>query len=94
MVRDLLKEVLIEETLRAEQTVSLSESFSKMLREEMKKQCVTQEELAARLGTTQGYVPYLLNSKSNLSLKTISRVLTALDMRLIFSFEGIGVEDA
>ena len=89
MVRDLLKEVLIEETLREQQTITLSEAFARALREEMKKQSITQEELAARLGTTQGYVPYLLNPKSNLSLKTISRVLTALDKRLAFSFEEL-----
>ena len=89
MVRDLLKEVLIEETLREQQTVTLSEAFAKELREEMKKQGVTQEELAARIGTTQGYVPYLLNPKSNLSLKTISRVLASLGKKLVFSFEEL-----
>lgn len=89
MVRDLLKEVLNEESLREQQTLSLSEAFSKELREEMRRQSVTQEELAARLGTTQGYVPYLLNRKSNLSLKTISRVLAALDKKLSFSFEEL-----
>ena len=89
MVRDLLKEVLLEETQREKQELRLSETFAKSLREEMKKQGVTQEELAARLGTTQGYVPYLLNIKSNLSLKTISRVLAALDKKLTFIFEAL-----
>ena len=86
MVRDLLKEVLKEEAVREEQTVSLSESFSKKLREEMQRQAVTQEELAGRLGTTQGYIPYLLNPKSNLSMRTISRVLSALDLKFEFTF--------
>ena len=81
-MRDLLKEVLVEENLREEQVSSLSEAFSNKLRKEMKKQGVTQEELAGRLGTTQGYIPYLLSKKSNLSLKTVSRVLTALDKQL------------
>ena len=89
MVRDLLKEVLLEENRRTEQELWLSEDFAKKLREEMKKQGVTQEELAARLGTTQGYVPYLLNIKSNLSLKTVSRVLAALDKKLSFQFESL-----
>ena len=89
MVRDLLKEVLLEEALREQQEESLSETFANRLREEMKLQGVTQEELAARLGTTQGYIPYLLNRKSNLSIKTISKVLMALDMKLTFTFEGL-----
>ena len=85
-MRDLLKEVLQEEDLRESKSLSLSEAFSNKLREEMKRQGVTQEELAGRLGTTQGYIPYLLSKKSNLSLKTVSRVLTALDKQLTFDF--------
>jgi len=89
MVRDLLKEVLLEETVRENNATSLAVAFAKKLRKEMEQQGVTQEELAARMGTTQGYVPYLLNGKSNLSLKTIAKVLTALDRKFSFEFEAM-----
>ena len=89
MVRDLLKEVLLEEAVREDEATSLAVSFAEKLREEMSRQQITQEELAARMGTTQGYIPYLLNGKSNLSLKTIAKVLTALDKRFQFTFEEL-----
>ena len=88
MVRDLLKEVLLEESFRKTEGTSLSASFAKKLRAEMEGQGITQEELASRLGTTQGYIPYLLNENSNLSLKTVAKVLVALDRTLTFEFEA------
>lgn len=51
----------------------------------MDKQSVTQSLLAERMGCSQQYVSNLLKGSSNMTLETISRIETALDIDLIGS---------
>ena len=51
----------------------------------MDKQSVTQSLLAERMGCSQQYVSNLLKGSSNMTLETISRIETALDIDLIES---------
>ena len=51
----------------------------------MDKQSVTQSLLAERMGCSQQYVSNLLKGNSNMTLETISRIETALDIDLIGS---------
>ena len=51
----------------------------------MDKQSVTQSILAKRLGCSQQYVSNLLKGSSNMTLETISRIETALNIDLIGS---------
>lgn len=54
----------------------------------MDKQSVTQSILAKRMGCSQQYVSNLLKGNSNMTLETISRIETALDIDLIGSALG------
>ena len=54
----------------------------------MDKQSVTQSLLAERMGCSQQYVSNLLKGSSNMTLETISRIETALDIDLIGSALG------
>lgn len=49
----------------------------------MDKQSVTQSILAKRMGCSQQYVSNLLKGSSNMTLETISRIETALNIDLI-----------
>lgn len=49
----------------------------------MDKQSVTQSILAKRMGCSQQYVSNLLKGNSNMTLETIARIETALDIDLI-----------
>ena len=51
----------------------------------MDKQSVTQSILAKRMGCSQQYVSNLLKGNSNMTLETISRIETALNIDLIGS---------
>lgn len=51
----------------------------------MDKQSVTQSLLAERMGCSQQYVSNLLKGSSNMTLETISRIETALNIDLIGS---------
>lgn len=51
----------------------------------MDKQSVTQSILAKRMGCSQQYVSNLLKGSSNMTLETISRIETALNIDLIGS---------
>ena len=51
----------------------------------MDKQSVTQSILAERMGCSQQYVSNLLKGSSNMTLETISRIETALNIDLIGS---------
>ena len=51
----------------------------------MDKQSVTQSILAKRMGCSQQYVSNLLKGNSNMTLETISRIETALNIELIGS---------
>lgn len=51
----------------------------------MDKQSVTQSILAKRMGCSQQYVSNLLKGNSNMTLETIARIETALDIDLIGS---------
>jgi antitoxin component HigA of HigAB toxin-antitoxin module len=48
----------------------------------MEQQGVTRAELAKRLGKSKGYITQLLDGRTNMTLRTISDVLTALDRAL------------
>ena len=54
----------------------------------MDKQSVTQSLLAERMGCSQQYVSNLLKGNSNMTLETISRIETALNIDLIGSALG------
>ncbi len=54
----------------------------------MDKQSVTQSILAKRMGCSQQYVSNLLKGNSNMTLGTISRIETALNIDLIGSALG------
>lgn len=54
----------------------------------MDKQSVTQSILAKRMGCSQQYVSNLLKGSSNMTLETISRIETALNIDLIGSALG------
>lgn len=51
----------------------------------MDKQSVTQSILAKRMGCSQQYVSNLLKGNSNMTLETIARIETALDIDIIGS---------
>ncbi len=56
----------------------------------MDKQSVTQSILAKRMGCSQQYVSNLLKGNSNMTLETISRIETALNIDLIgFALSGL-----
>jgi transcriptional regulator with XRE-family HTH domain len=50
--------------------------------EMMEKKGVSRSELAAKLGRTKGYITQLLNGNANMTLRTISDVMWALDSTL------------
>lgn len=54
----------------------------------MDKQSVTQSILAKRMGCSQQYVSNLLKGSSNMTLETIARIETALNIDLIGSALG------
>lgn len=54
----------------------------------MDKQSVTQSILAKRMGCSQQYVSNLLKGSSNMTLETISRIETALNIDIIGSALG------
>lgn len=54
----------------------------------MDKQSVTQSLLAERMGCSQQYVSNLLKGSSNMTLETISRIETALNIDIIGSALG------
>lgn len=54
----------------------------------MDKQSVTQSLLAERMGCSQQYVSNLLKGSSNMTLETIARIETALNIDLIRSALG------
>ena len=49
----------------------------------MDKQSVTQAELARRMGCTQQYVSNLLKGSSNMTLETIARLESALNLDIL-----------
>ena len=51
----------------------------------MDKQSVTQSALAKRIGCSQQYVSNLLKGNANMTLETIARIETALDIDIIGS---------
>lgn len=51
----------------------------------MDKQSVTQSALAKRMGCSQQYVSNLLKGNANMTLETIARIETALDIDIIGS---------
>ena len=53
---------------------------------------VKRSELARRLGKTRGYVTQLLNGETNMTLRTVSDVLWALDSSLRVSAGPVGMQ--
>lgn len=50
----------------------------------MEEQDVSRSELAERLGKTKGYITQLLDGRTNMTVRTISDVFTALDRAVHF----------
>lgn len=44
---------------------------------------MTQKELASRMNCTQQYISKVLKGRENLSLETLSKIETALNMQLV-----------
>lgn len=62
--------------------------ITKKTMQAMDKQSVTQSILAKRMGCSQQYVSNLLKGSSNMTLETIARIETALNIDLIGSALG------
>ena len=48
---------------------------------------ITQKMLAERMGCSQQYVSKILKGKENLSLETLSKIESALDLHLVYEPE-------
>lgn len=58
----------------------------------MEKKNVKKVELAKRLNRSKGYITQLLNGRANMTLRTVSDVLRALDSSLSISAQPLGFE--
>ncbi len=56
--------------------------ITECIAEMMQKKNISRSELAKKLGRTKGYVTQLLNGNANMTLKTVSDCLWALDSTL------------
>ena len=65
---------------------SLGDSFIRLLTSEMARRRVTRAELARRLGSHPAHVTRLLRPGTNLTVKTMERLATALNLKV-----GIGL---
>jgi len=66
---------------------------TELICEQMEKQGVTKTELAKRLGRTKGYITQLLDGRANMTLRTISDMMWALDCGLEVSAAALNVSD-
>lgn len=56
--------------------------ITECIAEMMQKKSISKSELAKKLGRTKGYITQLLNGNANMTLRTISDVMWALDSTL------------
>jgi DNA-binding helix-turn-helix protein len=54
-----------------------------LMLEKMDELSLTQKALAERMGCTQQYVSKILRGKENLSIETLSKIESALSLRLL-----------
>lgn len=59
--------------------------IAEILKEERKKAGLTQEELAARIGTKKSYISRIENGKSDVQLSTLYRIFEGLGKRVALS---------
>jgi transcriptional regulator with XRE-family HTH domain len=60
----------------------------------MEEKGIKKSELAEKLGRTKGYITQLLDGRANMTLRTISDVMWALDSSLIVNAGPLGFETA
>ena len=64
-------------------TVRHSQYIAMLMLEKMDELSLTQKALAERMGCTQQYVSKILRGKENLSIETLSKIESALSLRLL-----------
>lgn len=85
-----MSETLIEkltktpEGMRLYQQERAIQELTDMTCEIMQEQNVSRSELARRLGKTKGYITQLLDGRTNMTVRTISDVFTALNRAVHF----------
>ncbi|WP_367401438.1 helix-turn-helix domain-containing protein [Solimonas sp. SE-A11] len=67
--------------------LSLREFFGRNLRLERTRAALTQEELAAKVGTDQGYISQMERGVAWASLEMVERLATALDIKAAVLFD-------
>ena len=60
-----------------------SQYIAMLMLEKMDELSLTQKALAERMGCTQQYVSKILRGKENLSIETLSKIESALSLRLL-----------
>jgi plasmid maintenance system antidote protein VapI len=81
------------EDMRLYQQEKLILDCTELICEQMEKQEITKTELAKRLGRTKGYITQLLDGRANMTLRTISDMMWALDCGLEVSASALNVSD-
>jgi transcriptional regulator with XRE-family HTH domain len=80
------------EGMRLFQQEQLAVEIADLICKTMRKQHVTQSELAQRLQKSKGRVSQILSGDSNLTLRTVADVFTALDKTLCVSAVKMSAE--
>lgn len=62
--------------------------FGQKVREERVRQGLSQEELAARAGVHRTYIGMIERAEKNITLESIEKIATALDIRIADFFES------
>lgn len=60
-----------------------SQKIAMMMLDRMEELGLTQKALASRMGCTQQYISRVLKGSENLSIETISRIETALELNIL-----------
>lgn len=66
---------------------SLSAQVLHLVREQMDRDQITQQELAGRMGLSEGRISQILSGNQNLTLKTVSSLAAALHVHVSVRFE-------
>lgn len=66
--------------------------ITELIAKQMEKNNINKTRLAELLGASRGYVTQLLDGTTNMTLRTISDVFTALDSELIISGRPLSLE--
>lgn len=61
-----------------------SRQIAMLMLDKMEELGMTQKSVADRMGCSQQYVSRVLKGTENLSIETISKIETALDLRILF----------